>query len=77
MKTYWRSEGIAPLILWPLHQKEVSGQLHALAALPREKEYKRNNHVSLHSANTFTYLPTSMEQTEANSHSVKEFPTCL
>jgi hypothetical protein len=30
--------GIAPLILWPRHEMEVSGQLHALAALPPGKE---------------------------------------
>jgi len=31
MKAYWRSGGIAPLM-------EVSGQLHAPAALPPRKE---------------------------------------
>jgi hypothetical protein len=29
MKTYWRSADIAPRILWPRQQMEVSGQLHA------------------------------------------------
>jgi hypothetical protein len=37
MKTYWGSEGIAPLILWPRHQMDVGGQLHAPAALPPER----------------------------------------
>jgi hypothetical protein len=38
MKAYWKSEGIAPLILWPRQKMEVSGQLHASAALPPRKE---------------------------------------
>jgi hypothetical protein len=38
MEAYWGSEGIAPLILWPWHQMEVSGQLYDLATLPPEKE---------------------------------------
>jgi hypothetical protein len=33
MKAYWESGGIAPLILWPRHYMEASGQLHAPAAL--------------------------------------------
>jgi hypothetical protein len=37
MKAYWRSGGIAPIILWPRHYMEVSGQLHAPAALPPGK----------------------------------------
>jgi hypothetical protein len=39
MKAYWGSEGTAPLILWPRNYMEVSGQLHAPAALPPGKEY--------------------------------------
>jgi hypothetical protein len=38
MKAYWGSGGIAPRIIWPRHQMEVSGQLHAPAALPPGKE---------------------------------------
>jgi hypothetical protein len=38
MKTYWRSGGIAPRILWPRHYKDMSGQLHVPAALPPKKE---------------------------------------
>jgi hypothetical protein len=38
MKTYWGSGGIAPSILWPRNYMEVSGQVHAPAALPPEKE---------------------------------------
>jgi hypothetical protein len=38
MKTYWGSGGIAPLILWPRHYMEVSGQLQAPAALPTGEE---------------------------------------
>jgi hypothetical protein len=38
MKAYWRGGGIAPRILLPRHEMEVSGQLHAPAALPSEKE---------------------------------------
>jgi hypothetical protein len=38
MKVYWGSGGIAPRILWPRHQMEVSGQLHAPAALPPREE---------------------------------------
>jgi hypothetical protein len=34
MKAYMGSGVIAPRILWPRHYMEVSGQLHALAALP-------------------------------------------
>jgi hypothetical protein len=37
MKEYWGSGGIAPHILWPRLWMEVSGQLHAPAALPQEK----------------------------------------
>jgi hypothetical protein len=33
-----RSGGIAPLIIWPRHQIEVTGRLHAPAALPPGKE---------------------------------------
>jgi hypothetical protein len=51
MKAYWGSGGIAPLILWPQHWIEASGQLHTPAALPpRERapgavkyEYRRKN----------------------------------
>jgi hypothetical protein len=38
MKTYSGSGGIDPRILWPRQYVEVSGQLHALAALPPGKE---------------------------------------
>jgi hypothetical protein len=38
MTAYWGSEGIAPRMLWPRHWMEVSGQLHALAALSPGKE---------------------------------------
>jgi hypothetical protein len=38
MKANWGSGGIAPLILWPRQKMEVSGQLHAPAALPPPKE---------------------------------------
>jgi hypothetical protein len=38
MEANWGSEGIAPRILWPRHYMEVSGQIHALAALPPGKE---------------------------------------
>jgi hypothetical protein len=38
MKVYWGSGGIAPSILWSQHYMEVSGQLHAPAALPPGKE---------------------------------------
>jgi hypothetical protein len=38
MKAYWGSGDIAPHILWPQQQMEVSGQLHALAALPPGKK---------------------------------------
>jgi hypothetical protein len=38
MKAYWGSGCIAPLILSPWHYVEVSGQLHAPAALPTRKE---------------------------------------
>jgi hypothetical protein len=34
MKAYWGNVGINPRILWPRHQMEVNGQLHAPAALP-------------------------------------------
>jgi hypothetical protein len=34
MEAYWGSGGIAQLILYPRHFMEVSGQLHAPAALP-------------------------------------------
>jgi hypothetical protein len=38
MKAYWGSGGIAPLILWPRHQIDVSGQLHAPGHFtPRER----------------------------------------
>jgi hypothetical protein len=39
MKVYLESECIAPLILWPWHYMEVSGQLHAPVALLPEKEH--------------------------------------
>jgi hypothetical protein len=32
MKAYWGSGGTVPRILWPRHEMEVSGELHALAA---------------------------------------------
>jgi hypothetical protein len=35
IKTYWRSGGIAPSILWPRLWMEVSGQLHAPALYPQ------------------------------------------
>jgi hypothetical protein len=38
MKTYWGSGDIAPRILWPRHEMEVSAQLHAPAALTPGKE---------------------------------------
>jgi hypothetical protein len=38
MEAYWGSGGIAPLILWPRHWMEVSGQLHAPADLLPGKE---------------------------------------
>jgi hypothetical protein len=38
MKAYWGNGGIAPCILWPWHKMELSGQLHALDALPPGKE---------------------------------------
>jgi hypothetical protein len=38
MEAYWGSGGIAPLILWPWHEMEVSGRRHAPAALPLGKE---------------------------------------
>jgi hypothetical protein len=38
MKTCWGSGGIALCILLHQHKVEVSGQLHALAALPPVKE---------------------------------------
>jgi hypothetical protein len=38
MKAYWGSGGIAPLILWPRHYMEVSGQFYAPATLPQGKE---------------------------------------
>jgi hypothetical protein len=38
MKAKWGSGCIAPLILWPRHLMEVSGQFHSLAALPPGKE---------------------------------------
>jgi hypothetical protein len=38
MKAYRANGGIAPLILWPRYQMEVSGQLHAPATLTPEKE---------------------------------------
>jgi hypothetical protein len=38
MMAYWGSEGIAPRILRPRHYMEVSGQLHAPAALSPEKK---------------------------------------
>jgi hypothetical protein len=37
MKAYWGSVGVNPLILWPRNLIEVSGQLHAPAALPQGK----------------------------------------
>jgi hypothetical protein len=38
MKAYWGSGGIAPCVLLARHYMEVSGQLHAPAALPPGKE---------------------------------------
>jgi hypothetical protein len=38
MKVYDGSGGIAPLILWPRHYMEVSGQYHVPAALLPGKE---------------------------------------
>jgi hypothetical protein len=38
MKAYRGSGGINPLSLSPRHEMEVSGQLHAPAALPPAKE---------------------------------------
>jgi hypothetical protein len=38
MEAYWGSGGIAPRILWLQHEMEVSGQLHAPAALPSGKD---------------------------------------
>jgi hypothetical protein len=38
MKAYWGSGDIAPLILWPRHKMEMSGQLHTLATLYPGKE---------------------------------------
>jgi hypothetical protein len=38
MKACWGNGGTAPLILWPRHYMEVSGQLHAPATLPPGKE---------------------------------------
>jgi hypothetical protein len=38
MKAYWGSEGMTPRIIWPRHYMEVSGQIHATAALPPRKE---------------------------------------
>jgi hypothetical protein len=38
IKAYWESGGIAPLILWPRHEMELSGQLHSPADLPPGKE---------------------------------------
>jgi hypothetical protein len=35
MEKYWESGGIAPLILLPRHEMEVSGQLHAPAAVAK------------------------------------------
>jgi hypothetical protein len=37
MKAYWGSGIIAPCILWPRHYMELSGQLHAPAALTQGK----------------------------------------
>jgi hypothetical protein len=37
MKAYWESGGIAPRIILPRHYIEVTGQLHAPAALPKRK----------------------------------------
>jgi hypothetical protein len=37
MKAYWEWR-YSPLILWPRHYMQVSGQLHAPAALPPGKE---------------------------------------
>jgi len=39
MKAYWGSAGTAPRILELRHYMEVSGQLHAPAALPPGKEH--------------------------------------
>jgi hypothetical protein len=38
VKAYWGSRGIVSRILSPRHYMEVSGQLHAPAALPPGKE---------------------------------------
>jgi hypothetical protein len=38
MKAYWESGGITARTLRPRHYVEVSGQLHAPAALPPGKE---------------------------------------
>jgi len=38
MKVYWGSGSITPLIRWPQHYMEVSGQLHTAATLPPGKE---------------------------------------
>jgi hypothetical protein len=41
IKTYWRSGGIAPRIVWPRHYMEVSGQLDAPATLPPQERAPR------------------------------------
>jgi hypothetical protein len=38
MNVHWGNGGIAPRISWTRYQMEVSGQLHAPAALPQGKE---------------------------------------
>jgi hypothetical protein len=38
MKAYWGSGCIAPLLFWPRHYVDVSGQLHAPATLTRGEE---------------------------------------
>jgi hypothetical protein len=43
MKVYWGSGFIAPRIIWPRHQMEVIGQLHAPVALPQGKSPRRES----------------------------------
>jgi hypothetical protein len=37
MNAYWESGNIAPLILWPRHHMELSGQIHVPATLLQGK----------------------------------------